>query len=51
MLLERSDINPDKSDMDGQTPLYRATLNGHEEVVRILLRWDEVNPDNPNKYR
>ena len=39
-LLARDDVNPDKPDVCGQTPLYKATHNGHEGVVRLLLGQD-----------
>ena len=47
MLLGRDDINPDKSGVWDQTPLSRATRNGHEGVVEMLLARDDVNPDKP----
>ena len=46
--LGRDDANPDKPDNYGQTPLWRATCNGHEGVVKVLLERDDVNPDNPD---
>lgn len=30
--------------MYGETPLQRAARNGHEEVVKMLLRHDDVDP-------
>ena len=44
-LLRRDDVNPDKPDSSGQTPLLCAAENGHEEVVRMLLGRGDVNPD------
>jgi len=44
MLLGRDDVNPDKPDNDGQTPLCIATWNEWEGVVKILLGRDHVNP-------
>ena len=35
-------------DFSGCTPLTWAAHNGHEEVVKILLGWEEVNPDKPD---
>ena len=32
-------------DFSGRTPLAWAAHNGHEEVVKILLGWEEVNPN------
>ena len=45
ILLEREEVNPNKPDNSGQTPLTYAAKNGHEGVVRILLGREEVNPD------
>ena len=45
ILLERDDVNPDKSDDYGRTPFWGAVLNGHEGVVEILLGRNDVNPD------
>jgi len=40
------DIN--EKDILGFTPLAWAAHNGHDETVRILLEWEEVNSDEPN---
>ena len=45
LLLARDDISPDKPDNDGRTPLWGASSNGNEGVVRLLLARDDVNPD------
>ena len=45
--MECYDIN--EGDFLGYTPLTWAAHNGHEEVVRFLLRPEEVNPDKPDK--
>ena len=37
ILLGRDDINPDKPDEEGRTPLWGAAGGGHEGVVEILL--------------
>src|SRR5438309_1536826 len=42
------DIN--EGDFLGCAPLAWAGCNGHEEVVKILLEWQEVNPDKPDNY-
>jgi len=49
ILLRQGDINPDKPDRTGQTPLLCAARGGHKGVVKILLERDNV-PDKPNKY-
>jgi len=46
--VEGCDIN--QSDRDGHTPLVWAAWNGHEGVVRILLRRDDVNPEKPGHF-
>ena len=47
LLLARDDINPNKPDNYGGTPLWQASFNGHEGVARLLLARDDVNPDKP----
>jgi len=47
MLLERDEVNADRQDNDGQTPLLGASDKGHEGIVKMLLERDEVKPDNP----
>ena len=49
ILLGRDDVNPNKQGFFGQTPLWCATRNGHEGVVKILLGRDDVNPDKPDE--
>ena len=48
MLLDQDEVNPDKPDNDGRTPLLHAAWSGHTEVVKMLLDQDEVNPDKPD---
>ena len=43
MLLGRDDVNPNKIDQDGKTPLDRATEKGHHGVI-ALLRPPENTP-------
>ena len=43
LLLARDDINPNKPNRYGQTPLSEATHNGHEGVVKLLLGQDGVS--------
>ena len=45
MLLEREEVNPDKPDDSGRSPLSYAASGNHEDVVRMLLRRAEVTPD------
>ena len=46
--VEGCDIN--QEDCVGNTPLVWAARNGHVEVVKILLRQGNVNPDKPDGY-
>jgi len=48
MLLGRN-VNPDKPNINGRTPLYLAAWNGQEGVVKILLRRNDVNPNKLDK--
>ena len=45
MLLEREEVNPDRVDSYGQTPISWATEKGHEGIVKMLSARVEVNPD------
>ena len=47
-LIQRGCYDTDGGDFYGCTPLVWAAHNGHEEVVKILLGWEEANPDNPD---
>ena len=44
--MECCDIN--QMDCGGSTPLAWAARNGHERVVKMLLRRGEINPDKPD---
>ena len=48
-LVEVGGCDTNQTDCIGSTPLVWAALNGHEEVVRILLGQDDINPDKPNQ--
>jgi len=48
LLLGQDDVNPDKQDNKGKTPLWSVSSNRHEGVVRRLDKWDNVNRDKPN---
>jgi ankyrin repeat protein len=50
ILLGRDDVNPDKPDGYGWTPLGYAVRNGDEGVVKKLLGRNDVNPDKPDRY-
>ena len=41
------DIN--KADCEGYTPFMWAAIHGKEEIVRLLLARNDVNPDTPGK--
>ena len=38
-----------QDDCMGNTPLAWAAWNGHEEVVKILLERDDINPEKPSE--
>ena len=44
ILLEREDVNPDRLDNRGRTPLWLAAKNGREGVVKLLLEREDVSP-------
>ena len=48
ILLEWEEVNPDKPDDNGRTPLLYAAWDGHERVVEILLGREEVDPSRPD---
>jgi len=39
----------DRGDFSGYTPLAWVVHNAHEDVVKILLGWEEIDPDNGGK--
>jgi len=49
ILLGRMDVNPDRADKCGRTPLSWAAEYGYEESVRMLLERDDVNPNTADK--
>ena len=51
LLLERDDVNPNKPNRAGRTPLRGATRKGHKGIVKLLLGREDLDPDNPNSYR
>ena len=50
LLFVRDDVNPDKQDTDGGTPLWWASYNRHEGLMKLLLTQDGVNPDKLDRY-
>ena len=48
LFLEREEVNPDKLDNGGWTPLLYAVKGGYDGVVKLLLEREEVNPDKPD---
>jgi len=49
-LVEVGGCNINQTDCTGSAPLVWAALNGHKEVVKILLGRDEINPDQRGMY-
>ena len=49
MLLARNNVNPDRVDKDGETPLSEAALSGYEGNVQMLGARGDVNPDITDK--
>jgi len=47
-LIEMGCYDLNEPDFAGRAPLVWAAHNGHEEVVKILLGREEVNPDKPD---
>ena len=48
-LIEIGSYDLDEADCFGRSALILAAEAGHEQVVKILLGREEVNPDKPNK--
>jgi len=49
LLLARDDINPDKPDNYGKTPLRGASRWGHAGAVKLLLARGDVDTHKPDK--
>ena len=45
MMAEREDVDPSKAGEDSPAPLLLAPCDGQEVVVKLLLGWDDVNPN------
>jgi len=52
MILSKG-INPEDSDIHGQTPIYYASRDGRIDVIKLLLQWgaDVNHKDNISKRR
>jgi len=50
VLFKKKFVDPDRPDDGGQTPLWWASKNGHDEVVKLLLGREDVSPDRPSNY-
>ena len=49
ILLGQNRSNPNSANKYGQTPFYFSRENRHEEVTRILLEQNHVNPSIPDE--
>lgn len=49
-LMEIDDVDINRVDDTGATPLLWAAKNGHGEVVELFLRQQGINPDSPDYY-
>ena len=45
MVVEWDNVNHNRADKGGQTPLFYGATNGQEEAVKILLELHDVNPN------
>lgn len=43
-LVNREEINADKTDPNGRSALSWAAGNGHGDIVNLLLSWEDVEP-------
>ena len=50
LLLARNDVNADRPDGYGRTPLWSASSEGREGVVKLLLARDDVDLNKPDNY-
>ena len=50
ILLEWTEVGPDKPNGESRTPLSYAASAGREGAVKILLEREEVNPDMPDNF-
>ena len=50
LLLEREDVNPDRPDRYGQTPLSLTARSGYARVAKLLLEREKVSSDKPDNH-
>jgi ankyrin repeat protein len=50
LILNQKGIDVNQQNQNEQTPFYIACQNGHDEVVRELLRNEKVEANRPDKY-
>ena len=50
LLLARNDVNPNRPDKYGATPLAWACYRGYEGIVKLLLKRDDINPNLPKFF-
>ncbi|KAJ5737121.1 uncharacterized protein N7483_002246 [Penicillium malachiteum] len=49
ILLHSSQLNPNSTDLSGQTPLFLAAAFGHDTVVKLLLSVRSIDPNIKSK--
>jgi ankyrin repeat protein len=49
-LLNYSDTDADSKGKNGRTPLGRASVGGHKEIVELLLARDDIDPMTKNVH-
>ncbi|CAG2206764.1 unnamed protein product [Mytilus edulis] len=49
LLLNKTDIDPNKGNKNGETPLHFAARNGSHKIVQMLLERTDIDPNKGNK--